>query len=274
MSNKTRNLHPTNGAKKSSTSQQKPKAPKKAECFIISPFGGWNDRYYLEIYKPAVEAAGLNPRRADDLYRPSAIVHDIWILVKNSRVMLADLTGKNPNVFYELGLAHALGKPVILLTQSMNDVPFDLRALRVIEYEVQDPTWSAVLRIKIEKALGEVLDSPEQAVLPTFMQGDYQDKKTSKSPIEKRLLELQRQVNLLSSGSSTSDSSPEMIAGPTEAEELIKELLRTGMPDQMIIEQLARRRVPPDWAKDQLRRLRPRIVRYRHGLRSSKAAKA
>ncbi len=101
----------------------------KDTCFVISPFGGWNDRYYSEIYRPAVEGAGLDPKRADDLYRPSAIVHDIWAYVKTSRVMLGDLTGKNPNVFYELGLAHAVGKPVVMVTQSIEDVPFDLRAL-------------------------------------------------------------------------------------------------------------------------------------------------
>lgn len=101
-------------------------------CFIICPFGGWNDSYCEEIFGPAVESAGLEPKRADDLYRPSAIVHDIWDYVKKSRVMLAELTGKNPNVLYELGLAHAVGKPVIMVTQSMEDVPFDLRSLRVL----------------------------------------------------------------------------------------------------------------------------------------------
>jgi len=48
-------------------------------------------------------------------------------------VLLADLTGKNPNVFYELGLAHALAKPVILIAETLDDIPFDLRALRVIQ---------------------------------------------------------------------------------------------------------------------------------------------
>ncbi|HYN16177.1 MAG TPA: hypothetical protein VES66_10375, partial [Terriglobales bacterium] len=105
----------------------------------------------------------MDPKRADDIYRPSAIVHDIWAYVKTSRVMLADLTGKNPNVFYELGLAHAVGKPVIMVTQSMEDVPFDLRALRVIEYDVENPEWGQVLREKIGRALGEVLAAPEQA---------------------------------------------------------------------------------------------------------------
>src|ERR1041384_2996075 len=80
-------------------------------CFVIMPFGNWSDHYYEEVYVPAIESAGLIARRADDLYRPSAIVNDIWSLTKEARVILADLSGKNPNVFYELGLAHAIARP-------------------------------------------------------------------------------------------------------------------------------------------------------------------
>src|SRR5688500_9412198 len=110
-------------------------------CFTIMPFGGWFDTYYTDIYVPAILEAGLTPHRADDLYRPSAIVHDIWDYTKQSRIVLADLTGKNPNVFYELGLAHALAKPAILVAQSMDDIPFDLRALRIILYDKNAPDW-------------------------------------------------------------------------------------------------------------------------------------
>jgi hypothetical protein len=92
---------------------------KQGTCFVISPFGGWHDDYHREIFCSAIEAAGLEPTRADDLFRSSNIVHDIWHFVSSSRVMLADLTGKNPNVFYELGLAHAARKPVLGLTHKL-----------------------------------------------------------------------------------------------------------------------------------------------------------
>ena len=80
-------------------------------CFIIMPFGGWLDGYYEAIYRPAILAAGLEPHRADDQFHPSAIVHDIWEYTREAKVVLVDLTGRNPNDFYELGLAHALAKP-------------------------------------------------------------------------------------------------------------------------------------------------------------------
>lgn len=229
---------------------------KKPLCFVISPFGDWYDRYYLDIYKPAVEAAGFEAKRADDLYRPSAIVHDIWDYVRASRVMLADLTAKNPNVFYELGLAHAKGKPVVLLTQSMEDVPFDLRALRVIEYEVEDPAWSAVLRVKIQKALEEVLDSPEQAVLPTFLQqGGKGQPPTSRTPLEKRVLELQREVSLLRSG----PRAHEIMLEPRDADRMIVDLVRRGMPENVIVAEVARLGPPPMWIRRQIRAWRRRL---------------
>ena len=71
----------------------------KELCFAIMPFGGWFDDYYTTIYSPAIESAGLAPCRADDLSRPSTIVHDIWSYTQRAKLILADLTGKNPNVF-------------------------------------------------------------------------------------------------------------------------------------------------------------------------------
>ena len=61
-------------------------------------------------------------------------MHDIIELICTSKVVICDLSGKNPNVFYEAGIAHTLGKEVMLITQNMEDVPFDLRALRCITY--------------------------------------------------------------------------------------------------------------------------------------------
>jgi hypothetical protein len=243
----------------SSSTSKKAGKKKKNICFVISPFGGWNDRYYSEIYMPAVRDAGLEPRRADDLYRPSAIVHDIWNYVKNSRVMLADLTGKNPNVFYGLGLAHATGKPVVLLTQEIDDVPFDLRALRVIEYEVEDPDWSTVLRVKIKKALGEVLDSPGISVLPTFLHTDKLKGTSKGAPLERQVLDLQRQVGLISAQSRsllTHRRIPNReITGPDEARDLMRRYVEMGMLNDSIIRRLSDRGVPPEWANDQLRKL-------------------
>lgn len=166
-------------------------------CFTIMPFATWFDYYYETIYVPAIKSTGLTPRRADDLYRPSAIVHDIWALTQQAKVVLADLSGKNPNVFYELGLAHALAKPAILVTDSMEDVPFDLRSLRVIVYDKNEPNWGEVLQRKISSAIKEVLAAPLEAVLPTFLKVNKSTTKTTVSKEEKELISLRQDMDLL-----------------------------------------------------------------------------
>ena len=72
--------------------EEQPTGITQGTCFVIMPFGGWFDQYYQSIYDPAIRNSGLEPRRADDLYRPSSIVRDIWSLTKAARIVLADLT--------------------------------------------------------------------------------------------------------------------------------------------------------------------------------------
>ena len=105
-------------------------------AFVLSPFAEPFDTIYDDHLKPSVESiGGLRCLRADDIYDNRPIMEDIWKSINEARIIISDLTGKNPNVFYETGIAHTIGKEVILITQSMADVPFDLRHLRCIVYE-------------------------------------------------------------------------------------------------------------------------------------------
>jgi hypothetical protein len=99
----------------------------------MMPFdAGFNDVY--AAIRQAAENAGLRCRRADDIWENPAIIQDVVSLIDRSRVIVCDCTGRNPNVFYEAGIAHTLGREVILITQSEHDIPFDLRHLRYICY--------------------------------------------------------------------------------------------------------------------------------------------
>ena len=224
-------------------------------CFTIMPFGGWFDDYYDSVFRPAIKAAGLKPRRADDLYRPSTIVNDIWEITQKAKVILADLSGKNPNVFYELGLAHALAKPAILVTESMDDVPFDLRALRVIEYDKNAPNWGEQLSGKIEKSIGEVLESPAQAVLPAFLDVKRNAAPPKVSEIDKDIIQLKQQVARLNRESRTENSvyRSRRLDGPDEAEELLRSYANDGMPERLIARRLIQRGAPKDWVEHRLR---------------------
>lgn len=88
----------------------------------------------FDAIKAATENVGLRCRRADDIWENAAIIEDIVSLIDKSRVVICDCTGRNPNVFYEIGIAHTLGREVILITQIDADIPFDLRHLRYVKY--------------------------------------------------------------------------------------------------------------------------------------------
>lgn len=94
-------------------------------CFVLMPFKDPFNSYYDEIIKPAVEKTGLKPIRADEIYGIETIMCDIWNTINSAKVLIAELTSRNANVLYELGLAHAIRKPVIIISQSIEDIPFE-----------------------------------------------------------------------------------------------------------------------------------------------------
>jgi hypothetical protein len=106
-------------------------------CFVIMPFSPEYESVYRQVIKPAAESFGLKVLRADDIYSPGVITEQIKAAIHQSRICIADVTGKNPNVLYEVGIAHTLDKSTILLSQSVEQIPFDLRALRVVIYDTK-----------------------------------------------------------------------------------------------------------------------------------------
>ena len=88
----------------------------------------------IETIKEACSNENMICHRADDLWNNSTIIQDIFELIYCSSIVIVDFTSKNPNVFYEAGIAHTLGKNVILITQSMDDIPFNLSHHRVLKY--------------------------------------------------------------------------------------------------------------------------------------------
>jgi hypothetical protein len=135
---------------------------KNDTCFVMMPFSSPHGDYYKTIFKPAIEKAGLTPRRADDdIFATGKIMEQIWSGIQQAKVLIAELTSRNPNVFYELGIAHALDKPVVLISSNQEDVPFDLQHIRVIYYDINDPFWGNNLIEKIAEYIISALKDPE-----------------------------------------------------------------------------------------------------------------
>jgi hypothetical protein len=138
-------------------------------CFVMMPFANPLGQYYDKIYKPAIEKAGLVPVRADaEIFGTGKIIDQICVGIKQAKVLIAELTSRNPNVFYELGLAHALQKPVVLVSSNENDVPFDLHHIRVIYYDVTDPFWGTKLIDKIAENILSAISNPGEAILKSL----------------------------------------------------------------------------------------------------------
>lgn len=130
----------------------------EVDAFSISammPFDPRFDDVYASIQE-AARKCGMTCLRADDIWEDDKIIQDVVSLIRRSRVVVADCTGRNANVFYEVGIAHTLGRPVILMSQLEADIPFDLRQFRYIHY-LNNGEGRAKLVGQLEKRIGTLL---------------------------------------------------------------------------------------------------------------------
>lgn len=104
-------------------------------AFVIMPFESSLDAVYRDLIRATLEEAGFTVERADDLVTSRNILDDIVAKLAEADFVVADLTDLNPNVFYELGVAHSLNGKVLMLTQDVSSLPFDLQSYRVLEYD-------------------------------------------------------------------------------------------------------------------------------------------
>lgn len=100
---------------------------------VMMPFS----KEYADVYehiKLACHSLGLECKRADDIWEEHTFIQDIFSLIYRSKIVIVDFTGKNPNVMYETGIAHTLGKIVIPITQNLADMPSDIQHHRALKY--------------------------------------------------------------------------------------------------------------------------------------------
>lgn len=106
----------------------------RPRAFVVMQFAEPFDTFYREVIQKQAEAAGFEVFRIDEKAGPGVIFQDIQREIEQAEIVIAEITPVNPNVFYELGYAHALGKPTILLAQRGAALPFDIRSFRVVFY--------------------------------------------------------------------------------------------------------------------------------------------
>jgi CheY-like chemotaxis protein len=149
--------------------------PPRRQCFVIMPFSktkscrseDWTE-IYSNVIKPAVEGAGFNYecRRSDALV--GNIIEDILDHLNRADLVIADLTDRNPNVFYELGVRHALRRGTILITQKIACVPFDLRPYAIQEYRWKTKVEKDELAKHLRQVIQELEINPARGASPVL----------------------------------------------------------------------------------------------------------
>lgn len=108
---------------------------KDPTAFVAMQFGPPYDALYRTVIKPVCREVGFEVLRIDEVRGPGIIFQEIQRRLEETKVVIAEITAPNQNVFYEVGYAHALNKPTILLAERGKDLPFDIRSYRVIYYD-------------------------------------------------------------------------------------------------------------------------------------------
>jgi len=133
-------------------------------CFVIQPFDeGKFDKRYKQIFSPAIIAAGATPNRVDEDVQVEVPIEAIEKGIREAAVCLADITLDNPNVWFELGYAIAIGRPVAMIcsTERVGKYPFDIQHRAVIRYKIDAPEDYIDLEEKITDKIKVLLEKRE-----------------------------------------------------------------------------------------------------------------
>ena len=114
-------------------------------CFVVSPIGEDDsdtrsnvDKLFRYIIKPVCESCGLQAERADQLNASDSITQTSIEKLQSAELVIVEISGHNPNVFYEIGYRKCTGKPIVHLKKKGEDIPFDVNTVRTFEYDLTD----------------------------------------------------------------------------------------------------------------------------------------
>lgn len=131
------------------------------KCFVISPIGEEGseirkraDQVYKYIISPVCEECGFEAIRVDKVNQSDSITQTIIDYIKESELVIADITGHNPNAFYEMGYRASIGKPMIHLKEKPEKIPFDISGIRAFDYELSDLDSVAEVKARLTKTIG------------------------------------------------------------------------------------------------------------------------
>lgn len=132
-------------------------------CFIVSPIGAEGseirkraDQVFKYIIAPVCTSTGFNPIRVDQLNQPDSITQTIIDYLKNSELVIADITGHNPNAFYEMGYRAATNKIIINIKDKNENIPFDIAGIRAFDYDLSDLDSVEEIKSRLIKTISTI----------------------------------------------------------------------------------------------------------------------
>lgn len=203
-------------------------------CFVISPIGEpdsdirrRSDKVFKHIISPAIEPLGYKPIRADHISEPGIIPSQVIQYVVESPLVIADLTGRNPNVFYELAIRHAIKKPLVQMMKNEEQIPFDVAGTRTIQIDIHDldsvenAKQELLNQIKSIEAGKTEIDTPISVAL------DLKILKESENPEQRSLADVVGVISELRLGILSIEkkiSSPESIIPPEYLDSIFRKM--------------------------------------------------
>jgi hypothetical protein len=188
-------------------SSQKVDQPKPKICFVISPIGESgdsvrtrSDELFEYIIKPAATARGYQALRADHIQKPGIITSQVIQHLMDDPLVIADLTGPNANVFYELAVRHAFRKPVVQIIDAEQPIPFDVAHSRTIKFKYPSLGSAEKARKEIEQQIKAVEEDPNEVDNPITQAVEVQSLRQSGNPLEKSAADIMAMLQDLKTG--------------------------------------------------------------------------
>jgi len=161
-------------------------------CFVIAPVGDIgsearirSDKVLKHIIAPPATVCGYTPLRADQISEPGIITSQVIQHLVEDPLVIADLTGPNANVFYELAVRHAVRMPVVQIIDSAESIPFDVAASRTISFDYRDLDSAERAREEIERQIKSVEGNPREVDTPLTLAVELGSLRRSDNPLEK-----------------------------------------------------------------------------------------
>jgi hypothetical protein len=179
---------------------------KRETCFIIAPIGEddsetrkRSDKVLKYVIAPVVEELGYQAVRADHISEPGLITSQVIQHVADDKLVVADLSERNPNVFYELALRHALRKPLVQIMAKGEQIPFDVAGMRTIEIDINDLDSVELAKSSLRSQIKAVEENPEAIDTPISFAFDLQHLRQSENPEERSLADVVSAISELRS---------------------------------------------------------------------------